>query len=127
MKPNIVIVDDDPDIINLLTYSFSKKGNNIFAFESSKEAFHHIANHKPDLIISDWMMPDLDGVQLCRLIAIDPVLKTIPFIFLTCKDDKRDKETAWEAGATEFVTKPVKINDLLEKVQKILARNQLPY
>ncbi len=127
MKPNIVIVDDDPDIITLLTYSFSKNGNTIYAFESSKDAFNHIAINKPDLIISDWMMPDLDGIQLCRLITIDPILKTIPFIFLTCKDDNKDKEMAWEAGATEFVTKPVKIKDLLEKVERILAREKLPF
>lgn len=121
MKRKIVIVDDDPDIINLLSYSFKKTGNHIHCFESPKEAFQFICNNKPDLIISDWMMPDLDGVQLCRLLSVDPELNQIPFIFLTCKDDRLDKEIAWQAGATEYITKPVKIKVLIEKVEKLLA------
>lgn len=120
MNLNIVLVDDDPDILELLTYTFKKQGDFIYAFESPKEAFHFISQNKPDIIISDWMMPEIDGVQLCRLLTAVPELKHIPFVFLTCKDDKADKDIAWSSGASEFITKPVKISELKNTIKNLL-------
>ena len=125
MKKKILIVDDDPTIIKFIAPLFAKKNYEPMKAEDGKEALQKINKETPDLIISDIMMPKMDGFELYRRLRNDPKTAAIPFIFLSAKDDPIDQLKGLRMGAEEYLTKPfdaiqlfVTIKNIFENVDK---------
>ena len=122
MKGKVLIVDDDPKIGRLLKFKLSKANYEAEYFNSGSEALERIPQIKPNLIISDIEMPQMNGYQFCEELRQDARTANIPFIFLSGKTDTNDQLEGLRLGADDYVCKPVKIDFLLERMGKVLNR-----
>ncbi|RLC81098.1 MAG: response regulator receiver protein, partial [Chloroflexi bacterium] len=118
----ILIVDDDPKAVKLMGYILHKEGYEIIPALSGKEALEILRKEKPDLIILDIMMPEMDGYEVCRRIRANPDTAKVPVIMLTAKAMLEDKIAGFEAGADDYVTKPVLPAELTARVKVLLSR-----
>lgn len=119
MKKNkLVLIDDHPDTIELLKYNLSSEGYDIKAFYNAVDALKYITVENTDLVITDWMLPEMDGLDFCRNLKQHPTTQEIPVVMLTCKSDEIDAVTALEVGAEEFISKPVRMREMLTQDQK---------
>ena len=127
-KPSIVLVDDEPDILHLVKYHLKRYGAWVETFTSPLEAVSYVRNDQPSLIISDWMMPGMDGIEFCRTVNHYPGTSHIPLMMLTCKNSKVDQQEAFNTGVVDFMVKPISMKELVERVDKVLnqARFQTP-
>src|ERR1700753_4154636 len=116
------ISDDDRDILDLLTYNLLTEGYEVKAFFNAIDALKYVTTENTDLVITDWVVPEMDGLDLCRNLKHNPSTQDIPVVMLTCKSDEIDVVTALEVGAEEFIVKPVRIKEMLTRVKKILRR-----
>ena len=120
----ILIVDDEPDVTELLKYKIEQDGhlcqvvNNPLSFISVARKFN------PNLILLDIMMPELNGLQLCKMVRSDPKMNTIPIIFLTARGEVEDRIKGLESGGDDYISKPFNTKELLLRVANILNRNQ---
>lgn len=121
----IIVIDDEEDILELIQYNLVKERAIVETFTSGKEALKTMQRSTPDLVICDWMMDDIDGLDLCRLLKRDPHLAQIPFVMLTARGDEIDAVTALELGADEYLTKPIRMRELITRVKKILSRTNI--
>ncbi len=124
MAKKILIVDDNPNVLKLLNISLSKAGYDIVEAENGEVAFQVANKEKPDLIISDIMMPQMDGIELCWMIRENSEVPLVPFIFLTSFDDSEMEIRGFRAGADEYLNKPIDRKELLERVEELLNRTQ---
>ncbi len=122
MAEKILVVDDNPSVLKLLNISLSKAGYDVIEAENGEEAFEVANENLPDLIISDIMMPQMDGLELCWMIRENSKIPMVPFIFLTSFDDPETEVKGFRAGADKYLNKPIERKDLLEKVQELLSR-----
>lgn len=119
----ILVVDDEPDVTELLKYKFEQEGyrcqvlNDPLLFASTARDF------EPDIMIFDIMMPELSGLQLCRMARADPLLKHVPIIFLTARGETEDRIQGLEIGADDYLPKPFNMKELSIRVGKLLARS----
>lgn len=118
----ILIVDDSPNVLKLLNISLSKAGYDIVMAENGEVAFELANREHPDLIISDVMMPQMDGLELVWMIRESSEIPLVPFIFLTSFDDSEMEVRGFRAGADEYLNKPVDRKLLLEHVENLLNR-----
>jgi DNA-binding response OmpR family regulator len=117
----VLVVEDDDDLIKLITRVLEHDGFEVMTATDGQSGLAQAsARPKPNLIISDIMMPDMDGLEMVRQIKQDPSTKPTPVIFLTAKDTPRDIVEGIRAGARHYMTKPFRVQDLLEKVRAIL-------
>lgn len=120
----ILIVDDEPDVTELLKYKLEQDGhlcqvvNNPLSFISVAREFN------PNLILLDIMMPELNGLQLCKMVRSDPKMNTIPIIFLTARGEVEDRIKGLESGGDDYISKPFNTKELMLRVANILKRNQ---
>lgn len=121
---NIIVVDDHREILELLSYNLTKAGYKVQAFEDSLAALSHITVQNTDLVLTDWMMPKMDGLEFCKQLKLNATTKNIPVVMLTCKDDEIDIVTALELGAEDYIIKPFRIKELTTRLKKILKRSQ---
>jgi len=124
MGKKILIVDDNPNVLKLLNISLSKAGYEIVEAENGEVAFEVANREIPDLIISDIMMPQMDGIELCWMIRENSKVPLVPFIFLTSFDDSEMEIRGFRAGADEYLNKPIDRKELLERVAELLDRTQ---
>ena len=124
MGKKILIVDDNPNVLKLLNISLSKAGYEIVEAENGEVAFEVANKEIPDLIISDIMMPQMDGIELCWMIRENSKVPLVPFIFLTSFDDSEMEIRGFRAGADEYLNKPIDRKELLERVAELLDRTQ---
>ena len=124
MGKKILIVDDNPNVLKLLNISLSKAGYEIVEAENGEVAFEVANKEIPDLIISDIMMPQMDGIELCWMIRENSKVPLVPFIFLTSFDDSEMEIRGFRAGADEYLNKPIDRKELLERVSELLDRTQ---
>lgn len=124
MAAKILIVDDNPSVLKLLNINLSKAGYEIVEAENGEQAFDVANKTLPDLIISDIMMPQMDGLELCWMIRENSKVPLVPFIFLTSFDDQETEIKGFRAGADKYLNKPIERKDLLEKVAELLNRNK---
>ena len=117
----LVIVDDEEDILELLQYNFRTKGYKVAAFNRVKPAMDFIRRQKPSAILCDWMMPEKDGLDFCRDLKNDTELSSIPFVMVTCKSEKTAIAQAMDEGVSDYVVKPVRILDLIIRVEDLLS------
>ncbi len=126
MGSKILIVDDNPNVLRLLNITLSKSGKDyrIIEAENGEKAFELANIEKPDLIISDVMMPQMDGIELCWMIRENSEIPMVPFIFLTSFDDPEMEIRGFRAGADEYLSKPIDRKLLLQRVDELLARTK---
>jgi DNA-binding response OmpR family regulator len=121
-KQRLVIIDDHYDILELLKHNFVLEGYEVKMFFNAVDALKYINTDNTDLLITDWMLPEMDGLELCKNLKMSQYTRDIPLVMLTGKNDEIDAVTALEVGAEDYITKPVRIKELLSRVKKILRR-----
>jgi two-component system alkaline phosphatase synthesis response regulator PhoP len=119
----ILLVDDEPDIIEFLSYNFRKKGYLVYTAYNGEQALEVLSEHKTDIIISDILMPKMDGVLFCKEVKQDENLKHIPIIFLSANADDYKTIAAMQAGGEHYVSKPVSLALLSEIVTDTLSQH----
>lgn len=119
----ILVLDDEPDVTELLQYKLELEGYRCDVLNDPLTFVAHVRDFKPDLMILDIMMPELNGLQLCRIVRADPVMRSIPIVLLTARGEAEDRVKGLEAGAEDYICKPFNIKELLLRVRNILARN----
>lgn len=119
----ILVVDDEPDVTELLKYKLEQAGYRCEALNDPLLFVSKARDYQPDLMIFDIMMPELSGLQLCRIARSDPLMKDVPIIFLTAKGESEDRVQGLESGADDYVSKPFNIKELMLRVGKIIDRN----
>jgi DNA-binding response OmpR family regulator len=121
-KFKLIVIDDSHDILELLKYNLVSEGYEVKAFFNAVDALKYVTTENTDLVITDWVLPEMDGLDLCRNLKHNPSTQEIPVVMLTCKSDEIDVVTALEVGAEEFIPKPVRMKEMLTRVKKILRR-----
>ena len=122
MNQLIAIVDDEPDILELVSLHLKKSGFVVKGFEDAETFYSFIETHTPDLIILDLMLPDIDGLEICKYLKRKEVFSSIPIIMLTAKGEETDKILGLELGADDYVTKPFSPKELVARVKAVLRR-----
>lgn len=123
-RPEILIVDDEPDILQFISSEMSREYTVLEAV-NGQEAIEKAKMHQPDLIILDMMMPKKDGIEVCKELKLDPSTENIPIILLTARADEKTKMNALFAGATDFITKPFSSSELYARVKNLIKTSCL--
>ena len=118
----ILLVDDEPDILEIVGYNLTQEGYQIFTAKNGKEAVQLAKKHLPQLIIMDVMMPEMDGMEACENIRKIPELANIIITFLTARSEDYSQVAGFDAGADDYITKPIKPKLLVSKVKALLRR-----
>ncbi|OBX23115.1 MULTISPECIES: response regulator transcription factor [Bizionia] len=118
----ILLVDDEPDILEIVGYNLSSEGYEIFTATNGLKAVKLAKKVKPHLIIMDVMMPEMDGIEACELLRKEPDLKETIITFLTARGEDYSQVAGFDAGADDYITKPIKPKVLISKVKSLLRR-----
>ena len=118
----VLVVDDEPDVTELLKYKLEQEGYRCEVLNDPLSFVGRTREFAPDLLILDIMMPELSGLQLCRIARSDPGLKDTPVIFLTARGEAEDRVKGLEIGAEDYIAKPFDTRELLLRVEKVLNR-----
>jgi two-component system phosphate regulon response regulator PhoB len=124
-REKILVVDDDPDILSLVQYNLEKEGLKVIATQDGQEALRLANSELPQLIVLDLMLPQVDGLEVCRQIKRDQVTSEIPIIMLTAKGEEIDRVVGFELGADDYIAKPFSPRELVLRVKAILKRSSL--
>ncbi|OGF68080.1 MAG: two-component system response regulator [Candidatus Fischerbacteria bacterium RBG_13_37_8] len=124
MNELIAIVDDEVDITDLVSLHLKKNGFRSKEFNDAHSLFTYLAHTMPDLVILDLMLPDMDGLEICKRLRKESSTTQIPIIILTAKSDDTDKIIGLELGADDYVTKPFSPKELIARVKAVLRRKQ---
>lgn len=122
MNNKILIVDDEPDIVELVSYNLKKDGFRVTTALDGEEALRKIRKDRFDLVVLDLMLPGIQGVELCRIIRNDPKTANTPIIMLTAKGEEVDRVIGLESGADDYMTKPFGSRELIARIKAILRR-----
>lgn len=120
----ILLVDDEPDILEFMVYNLKKEGYEVFTGTNGREAIEIAKKHKPQLIILDIMMPVMDGIEACRQLRELPDFKNTVITFLTARNEDYSQIAGFDAGADDYISKPIKPRVLLSRIKALLRRNQ---
>ena len=126
MAPHILIVEDEPDIRELLNFTITRAGFDVIEAESAEDALPLLDRGAPELIIIDWMLPGMDGIDLAKKLRTDDVFGTLPIIMLTARGEEIDKLRSFEAGVDDYVTKPFSPKELTARIKALLRRTGQP-
>lgn len=121
-KIKVLVVDDEPDIVEILTYNLKKEGYDVEAAEDGIKAVKKAIKFQPDVILLDIMMPQQDGVETCRQIREIPELKNTFIIFLTARSEEYSEVAAFDVGADDYITKPIKPRALMSRIAALFRR-----
>jgi two-component system phosphate regulon response regulator PhoB len=118
----VLIVDDDPDIVRLVSYNLSHAGYEVQTATTGRKALELIQQHPPDLIVLDLMLPDVDGMEVCRSLRQQAPSRRIPIVMLTARGEEIDRVVGFELGADDYVAKPFSPRELVLRIKSILRR-----
>ena len=121
-KHSIMIIDDEPDLCELIEFQLQKEGYKTETLTKPLEAIGKARDFRPDLIILDVMMPELDGLRLCSMMKVDSELKDVPILFLTARSEADERVKGFERGADDYLIKPFDNRELVARTKAILAR-----
>ena len=122
MNINILIADDEPNQLELMSFNLSNAGYSIIKASNGIHALELIENHSPDLIILDWMMPKMSGIDVCRTLRSRSETKQIPIIILSARSEDSDKSLGLDTGADDYISKPFSPKELISRVKALLRR-----
>src|SRR5574340_262538 len=118
----VLVVDDEPDIVELITYNLKKEGFDVYPAFDGEDTLAKIRKEKFDFVILDLMLPGIQGMEICRIMRSDPQMKNIPIIMLTAKGEEVDKILGLEMGADDYMTKPFSPRELLARIKTVMRR-----
>jgi two-component system phosphate regulon response regulator PhoB len=118
----VLVVDDEPDLLELVRFHLAQAGFEVETARDGRQGLEAIRRRRPDLVVLDWMLPDLPGSEVCRQVRSDPQLRDLPILLLTAKAEEVDRVVGFELGADDYVTKPFSPRELALRVQAILRR-----
>jgi len=124
-KPKVLIADDEPDILEFLGYNLEKEGFIVIRAENGSQALQKAKSERPDLILLDIMMPDMDGVEVCRELRDKPEYQNTIIVFLTARSEDYSQIAGFDAGADDYVTKPIRPRVLTARINSLLKRMQV--
>lgn len=125
-KQKILIVDDEPDILELIEYNLKKEGYQVYSARNGQEAVAEAKRTQPDLIVLDIMMPKMDGIEACRIMRTMPEFKNTFMVFLTARSEEYSEIAGFNVGADDYIAKPIKPRALVSRINAILRRNAPP-
>ncbi len=124
MKPLILIVEDEAALVTMLRYNLEKEGYRVCEAGDGEEALTVVAERKPDLVVLDWMLPSLSGIEVCRQLRRKPSTRELPVIMLTARGEEGDKIRGLNTGADDYMTKPFSLPELMARIRAMLRRVQ---
>jgi two-component system phosphate regulon response regulator PhoB len=122
-KPIILVVEDEGPLLTLLRYNLEKQGFRVEEAADGQEALLRVAETKPDLILLDWMLPSLSGIEVCRQLRRRPSTRDLPIIMLTARTDGQDAVRALDIGADDYIVKPFAVDAVLARIRALLRRS----
>ena len=120
----ILVVDDEPDAIELIRFNLKASGYEVLTAEDGEEALAKARKFSPDMILLDVMLPEIDGLEVCKILRRDPATASLPIIMLTAKASEIDRVLGLEFGAEDYVTKPFSPRELMLRVRNLLKRKE---
>ena len=123
MNGKIFIIEDETSIIKLVQHNLEKEGFIVSSSENGNEGLKQLKKFEPNLLLLDWMLPDLSGIEICKHIRKDNKFKTLPIIMLTAKGEDEDKIKGLESGVDDYLTKPFSFKELLARIKAVLRRS----
>ena len=123
-KRTIAVVDDEPDILELISIQLDKNGFKPVTFNDAHELFKFLENEIPDLLILDLMLPDMDGFEVCKYLRARNEYTNLPIIMLTARSEETDKILGLEIGADDYITKPFSPRELIARIKAVLRRGR---
>src|SRR5574343_1567081 len=122
MPANILLVEDEPAIQELIAFNLTQAGHHVLRAASAENAMTLVKNALPDLVLLDWMLPGVSGIDFTRRLRSDERTKTVPIIMLTARSEEPDKITGLETGADDYITKPFSPRELQARIKAVLRR-----
>lgn len=123
MNGKIFIIEDETSIIKLVQHNLEKEGFIVSSSENGNDGLKQLKKFEPNLLLLDWMLPDLSGIEICKHIRKDNKFKTLPIIMLTAKGEEEDKIKGLESGVDDYLTKPFSYKELLARIKAVLRRS----
>ncbi len=122
MAANILLVEDEPGIQELLKFNLAQAGHSVTVTGDAENALKFLKNSLPDVILLDWMLPGMSGIDLCKRLRADERYQSIPIIMLTARGEERDKVLGLDTGADDYITKPFSPRELVSRIKAVLRR-----
>ena len=124
MQPYVLIVEDEPGIVELLSYNLHAAGFETGVAQDGDEAELALAERAPDVVLLDWMLPGVSGIELCRRIRKRPATRSTPIIMLTARSEEGDRVRGLDSGADDYVTKPFSPAEVIARLRAVLRRSR---
>jgi two-component system phosphate regulon response regulator PhoB len=124
MKPLVLIVEDEAALVTMLRYNLEKEGFAVCEAGDGEEALVQIAERKPDVVLLDWMLPLVSGIEVCRQIRRSPNSRTLPVVMLTARGEEGDRVRGLNSGADDYVVKPFSPSELIARLRAVMRRAQ---
>ncbi|HFE37594.1 MAG TPA: response regulator [Gammaproteobacteria bacterium] len=119
----IFVIDDDPELLMMVGMILRRAGHETVLASDSAEGAERIISEQPDLLILDLMMPHMSGFEVCQKIRSTPIVENLPIMILTARIQEKDREAAYESGATDYMTKPITSRQLTSRVKRLLSQS----
>ena len=126
MKQKILVVDDEPDAVELIEFNLKASGYDVVTATDGQEAIQKTRDVLPDLVVLDLMLPEVDGMEVCKILRRDPRTSAIPILMLTAKAAEIDRVLGLELGADDYVTKPFSPRELVLRIKRLLRSSTAP-
>ena len=123
MNGKIFIIEDESSIIKLIEHNLKKNGFVVSSSDNGNDGLKELKKFQPDLLLLDWMLPDLSGIEICKNIRKDNSFKNLPVILLTAKGEEEDKIKGLNSGVDDYLTKPFSFNELMARIKAVLRRS----
>ena len=123
MNGNIFIIEDEPSIIQLIQFNLEKEGFIVSSSSNGNDGLKELKKFEPNLLLLDWMLPDLSGIDISKNIRKDNSFKDLPIIMLTAKGEEEDKIKGLDSGIDDYLTKPFSFNELMARIKAVLRRS----
>lgn len=120
----VLIADDEPNQLELLSYNLSQSEFEVIRANDGQQALEMIEDHRPDLVILDWMMPNMSGIDVCRTLRDRPETRLLPVILLSARGEEGDKTLGLDVGADDYISKPFSPRELISRVRALLRRSR---
>ena len=122
--PLVLVVEDEAALVTLLRYNLEREGFRVAEARDGEEAMLQIAEQMPDLVVLDWMLPLMSGIEVCRQLRRLPETRRLPIVMLTARGEEGDKLRGLDAGADDYVTKPFSPSELIARLRAVMRRSR---